>query len=299
VSRYDPARDPVRIVGRWLRWGLKWVVLPAAVGVFLSGNVDIRSLPLVGAERLSAVLLLDGQAYFGHLDDSGESGTLVLRDAYYFQNSSSAATNLSVGLVKRGTEAHEPADGMRINRDRVLAIERVGPSSAVARAIDVERQINGATVPAVSLNRPTVAGTDAIAAQRVAAEHAIARAYVASVDQLGKLNDLVLPVSKAQAKTITDQAIADLRAVRLGALTGLGRAVGMNAADADAYARATDPKLEGQSFANEPGLLLAPDINALVARASALYAQVGDAASKQLTQARATPAPTPSASTRP
>src|SRR3982074_3419149 len=104
--------------------------------------MDIRSLPLVGPERLSAVLLLDGQAYFGHLDDSGESGTLVLRAAYYFQNASGAATNLSVGLVKRGTEAHEPADGMRINRDRILAIEHVGLTSPVSLAIEAERQIS-------------------------------------------------------------------------------------------------------------------------------------------------------------
>ncbi|HEV2011575.1 MAG TPA: hypothetical protein VGS17_11180 [Candidatus Limnocylindria bacterium] len=299
MTRYDPERDRVRIAGRWIRWGLRWIVLPAAIGVFVSGNIDARSLPLIGPERLSAVLLLDGQAYFGHLDDSGESGTLVLRDAYYFQNASGGATNLSVGLVKRGTEAHEPADGMRINRDRVLAVERVGPDSAVARAIDVEREISGASVPAVSLNRPAIAGADALSAQRVAAEHAIARAYAASVDQLGKLNDLVLPVSKAEAQAITQKAIADLRTVRLSALTGLGRAVGLSAADAEAYARVTDPRLEGQSFANEPGVLLAPDLNALIARASALYAQVGDAAAKQLTQPRATPSSSPSASPRP
>jgi hypothetical protein len=299
VTRYDPERDPVRIAGRWLRWGLKFVVLPAALGIFFSGNIDVRSLPLVGPERLSAVLLLDGQAYFGHLDDSGESGTLVLHDAYYFQNATGAATNLSVGLVKRGTEAHEPADGMRINRDKVLAVERVGLDSAVAQAIDVERELSNAPVPAVSLNRPAVASSDAVVAQRVAAEHAIARAYAASVDQLAKLNGLVLPVSKAQAQTITEQAVTDLRAVRLSALTGLGRALGMNAADADGYARATDPKLEGQTFANETGVLLAPDLNSLVARAAALYAQVGDAAAKQLTQAQATPAPSPTPSAGP
>jgi len=174
VTRYDPARDPVRIAGRRLRWLLRWIVLPAAIGIFVSGNVDGRALPFIGPERLTAVLLPDGQAYFGHLDDSGESGTLVLRDVYYFQNATGSATNVSVGLVKRGTEAHDPADGMRINRDRVLAVERVGPDSAVARAIEVERELGGAPAPAVSLNRPAVADPVVLAAQRVAAEHAIA-----------------------------------------------------------------------------------------------------------------------------
>jgi hypothetical protein len=68
----------------------------------------------------------------------------------------------------------------------------------------------------------------------------------------------------------------------------------MSATDADAYVRATDPLLEGQSFANDPAVLLAPDIDAIVTRAAQLYAQVGDAAAKQLTQPKATPTPTPS-----
>ena len=114
MTRYDPARDPVRIAGRRLRWALRWIVVPAAIGIFVSGNLDGRSLPLIGPERLSAVLLPDGQAYFGHLDDSGENGTLLLRDVYYFKNSEGAVTGVPVGLVRRGTEAHEPADGMRI-----------------------------------------------------------------------------------------------------------------------------------------------------------------------------------------
>ena len=135
MSLYDPERDRVRIAGRWLRWSLACIALPALLGVFVSANLDARSLPLVGPERMSAVLFLDGQAYFGHLDDSGESGTLVLRDVYYFKNSEGGVTGLPVGLVRRGTEAHEPADGMRINRDRVLAVERVGLGSAVAQAI--------------------------------------------------------------------------------------------------------------------------------------------------------------------
>ena len=127
MSAYDPERDPVRRIGRALRWATPWIIVPAILGVFISGNVDVRALPLVGPERETAVLFLDGQAYFGHLDDSGESGMLVLRDVYYFQDAKSGTTGLPVGLVARGQEAHEPADGMQINRERVLAIERVRP----------------------------------------------------------------------------------------------------------------------------------------------------------------------------
>jgi hypothetical protein len=299
MSLYDPERDRVRIAGRWLRRGVPWVALPVFLGVLVSANVDARSLPIVGPERLSAVLFLDGQAYFGHLDDSGESGTLLLRDVYYFKTSQGGTTGVPVGLVRRGTEAHEPADGMRINRDRVLAIERVGNGSAVAQAIQVERALVRATPPNVTLNRTTVANAATLASQRVGAEHAIERAWSAAVDQLNKLNELVLPVTKTEAKTITDKAIGDLRAVRRSALAQLAKGLGMSEADADAYVRATDPLLEAQSFANDPGVLLAPDIDAIVTRYSQLYAEVGDAAAKQLTEPKATPAPTPSASPRP
>ena len=295
MSLYDPERDRVRLAGRWLRWSLRWVALPVILGIFVSANVDFRSLPLFGPERMSAVLFLDGQAYFGHVDDSGENGTLTLRDVYYFKNSEGGPTGVAVGLVRRGTEAHEPADGMRINRDRVLAIERVGNGSAVAQAIQVERELMHASPGNVSLNRTTVGTPSALAAQRVAAEHDIARAWSAAVDQLRKLNDLVLPVTKSEAQAITEKAVADLRTVRRNRLAAIASELGMSAADTDAYVRATDPVLEGQSFANEPAILLAPDFDAIVTRAAELYTQVGDAAAKQLTEPKPTPAPTPSA----
>lgn len=293
MSLYDPERDPVRIAGRWLRWSLAWIAAPVLLGVLVSANVEVRSLPLFGPERMSAVLFLDGQAYFGHLDDSGESGTLVLRDVYYFKNSAGGVTGVPVGLVRRGTEAHEPADGMRVNRDRILAVERVGLSSAVAQAVQVERQLMHASPGNVSLNRTTVAGAPALAVQRVATEHDIARGWTAAVEQLRKLNELVLPVSKTEAESITEKAINDLRTVRRNALAAVASRLGMSTTDADAYVRATDPLLEGQSFANETGVLLAPDLDAIVTRATQLYAQVGDAAAKQLTEPKATPSPRP------
>jgi len=301
VSRYEPDRDPVRIAGRTLRWAAPWILLPAAVGVFVSGNVDVRLLPLVGPERETAILLLDGQAYFGHLDDSGESGTLVLRDVYYFQDAKGGPTGLPVGLVLRGQEAHEPADGMRVNRDKVLAIERVRAESAVARAITVERALRAVAPPLISLNRAAVATRDALVPQRFATEQGIARGFAAAVDQLAKLNELVLPVSKADAQAITDKALADLRTVRRSALGAVAQALQMTTADAEAYVRTTDAQLDRSSFAADAGVLLAPDLYAVVTRATQLYAQVGDAAAKQLTQAKPSPSvsPAPSPSTTP
>jgi hypothetical protein len=307
VSRYDPERDPVRKAGRALRWAAPWILLPAALGVIVAGNIDVRSLPLVGNERETAVLLLDGQAYFGHLDDSGESGTLVLRDVYYFLDSKGAPTGLPVGLVLRGQEAHEPADGMRINRDKVLAVERVRADSAVGRAIVAQRALRGTVAPVLSLNRPAVGGREALIPQRAATEQGIARGYATAVDQLTKLNELVLPVSKADAQAITDKARTDLRTVRQSALGAVAQVLQLTATDADAYVRTTDAQLDRSSFDSDAGVLLAPDLYAIVTRATQLYAQVGDAAAKQLTQAKPSPStsptplpsPSPSATTRP
>src|SRR5947209_15468705 len=126
----------MRVPG-WVRW----VVLPVLVGALCGAALDPSRLPPVAGERIDAVLLLDGQAYFGHLEDFGLSDTVTLRDVYYFQDARATTTNLAVALVQRGTELHAPADGMQIRRDKILAIEHVAPTSAVATAIAAEREI--------------------------------------------------------------------------------------------------------------------------------------------------------------
>jgi hypothetical protein len=126
----------MRVPG-WVRW----LVLPALAGALLGAAIDPSRLPPVAGERIDAVLLLDGQAYFGHLEDFGLSDTVTLRDVYYFQDARAATTNLAVALVQRGGEVHAPADGMQIRRDKILAIEHVSLSSAVAKAIAAQREI--------------------------------------------------------------------------------------------------------------------------------------------------------------
>ena len=120
---------------------VRWLAVPAFAGALVGAFVDVQRLPLVTGERIDAVLLIDGQAYFGHLEDFGVSDTVTLRDIYYFQDARAATTNLPVALVQRGTELHAPADGMRIRRDKILAIEHVAPTSAVAKAIAAQREI--------------------------------------------------------------------------------------------------------------------------------------------------------------
>jgi hypothetical protein len=183
---------------------------------------------------------------------------------------------------------------MSINRERVLALERVRPESSVAKAIDAERALRGITPPLLSLNRAAQPSRSGLAPQRAATEQGIARGFVAAIEQLRKLTtELVLPVSKAEAQTISDKAVVDLRTVRRNALVKLSETLGMGPAEADTYVRTTETKLDATSFTIDAGVLLAPDLSAIVTRANTLYVQVGDAAAKQLTQPRAPPAATP------
>lgn len=125
-----------------LREVARWILLPFVAGGILSANTELGALPFSGVERLSAVFLLDGQAYFGHLEDPPWSDTLVLRDVYYFEDARKASTGLAVALVKRGREIHQPFDTMRIRRDKVLGIERISQDSAVAKAVAAERALD-------------------------------------------------------------------------------------------------------------------------------------------------------------
>jgi hypothetical protein len=122
------------------------VLVPILAAVFLGSAVDPQSLPFVGSERISAVFLLDGQAYFGHLEDSPLSGTIVLRDVYYLNDASKVTTDYPLGLVKRGNELHQPVDVMFIRRDRVVAIERVTLTSPIGQAIASQRALDRAAV---------------------------------------------------------------------------------------------------------------------------------------------------------
>ena len=145
----------------------------------------------------------------------------------------------------------------------------------------------------VRLNPPTVADPTALAPQREAAEHALARGYARSVDQLKSTGNVRLPVSPAQAAAIQQKAITDLKTVRRAALADLATASGLRGADATAYVTATEPRLDdATAVANEPGALLAPGFFAIVSRADALFAQVADQATRELTTAPASPSPT-------
>lgn len=270
-------------VARELRLLITLIVLPLVLGGALSLGVDVTTLPLVAPERLTAVFLRDGQTYFGHLDDNGAGGTVTLADVYYFQDARQSSTGLPLGLVKRGGEAHQPLDRMRINRDSVLVMERLTPNSPVAMAIAAQRALGG-DGPGTLLDRRTVATAAEIGAQRLGLERDLARGYAKSLETLNKLRELVLPVTAQQAAAILAKATDDLRSVRRAALGATATALGYTQVEATAYIASTDPQLETAPAATVTPTLLAPALYAVVLRADQLEAQIVDAASKQLTQ---------------
>lgn len=146
-------RERLRALARRLpdararRWALRWLVAPLVAGALVSTAVDAPSLPLFGRPQLWAVVLVDGQAYFGRLEDVGGSDSLVLREPYYLQEARNAGTDVGVAVVKRGGEVHVPMPEMRIRREKVLLVERVSADSPVARAIAAQRSFDALAAP--------------------------------------------------------------------------------------------------------------------------------------------------------
>lgn len=121
---------------------LRGAIAGLALGVVAASFVDPRATPWNGNERIYAVLLVDGQAYFGHLRDLPWSDTVELSDVYYFQDARQSSTNVPLALAKRGSELHQPTDGIAFRRDKVLAVELLAAGSPVRAAIAADRALS-------------------------------------------------------------------------------------------------------------------------------------------------------------
>lgn len=123
--------------GRWMFLLLVIIIIVVALG-FL--NMLPGTGTMVASSDYQAVFLSNGQVYFGKAHNPNNQ-YVSLTDIYYLQVTQQlqpapnqpAAQNIS--LVKLGAELHGPQDEMRINRDHVLFIEDLKPSSEVSKAI--------------------------------------------------------------------------------------------------------------------------------------------------------------------
>jgi hypothetical protein len=87
----------------------------------------------------SAVLLDNGQLYYGKLVNAGSSFP-ELTDVYYIQSQANQETKAVTSvLVRRGNEWHGP-DRMFLNERHVVLIEPVGTTSKVAQLIEADKQ---------------------------------------------------------------------------------------------------------------------------------------------------------------
>jgi hypothetical protein len=109
-----------------------------AVAVGLLAILVFRDFQQHRSVRLTtpfqAVLLTNGEAYYGRLDGAA-SDYPVLTDVYYVQRRINPETKQTAGvLVKRGKEWHSP-DRMVLNKNHIVLIEPVSPDSELGKAI--------------------------------------------------------------------------------------------------------------------------------------------------------------------
>jgi len=119
-----------------------------AVAVLLAVLVFQNARSRAGPELTvpyHGVLLTNGQAFFGRLENAG-SAFPVLREVYYIRSQTNANTKeVTNTLVKRGQEWHAP-DAMILNASHVVLIEPVKPDSKVGQLIEQSRR-SGTDMP--------------------------------------------------------------------------------------------------------------------------------------------------------
>jgi len=115
---------------------LTTVALIVAFALGLAGGIGWKSRgPTVRFDTsYQAVLLDNGQAYFGKLTEAGSEHP-ILSEVYYIQQQSDPETKqVRSILVRRGSEWHAP-DHMMIEARHIIFIEPVSPTSKLADLI--------------------------------------------------------------------------------------------------------------------------------------------------------------------
>jgi hypothetical protein len=118
-----------------------WIL--AGVLVIVAATWHIARLARGSTTRFTtpyqAVLLTNGNVYFGKLEDYGTRFP-VLTDVFYVQSTTNSETKQTMNvLVKRGKELHAP-DRMYLNPNQIILVEPVGPDSKVAQLIAEQKK---------------------------------------------------------------------------------------------------------------------------------------------------------------
>jgi hypothetical protein len=131
----------IRITGATVRRALLGMLLVAAVGGLAWGGwLLLRSDPFGGyvdPDRYQAVYLVNGQVYFGHLEDAGDELYLV-QEAFFIAEvpgeGEGAPPIQQVRSVRE--EFHQPDGDILIPKQAVIRVDNLTPDSEVALAID-------------------------------------------------------------------------------------------------------------------------------------------------------------------
>jgi hypothetical protein len=108
--------------------------LIVAAAILLAGWINKRTHSVSFDKPYQAVLLSNGQVYYGRLEGYGTAEP-ILREVYYVQVSTNPQTHETTNiLLKRGREWHAP-DRMYINPNQILLVEPVGEDSKVSDLI--------------------------------------------------------------------------------------------------------------------------------------------------------------------
>jgi len=110
------------------------IAFACLIAVFAYQSIRAHTTPELRAP-FHAVLMMNGQAYFGRLERLGTTFPL-LRDVYYVRSQVNPETKeVTNSLVKRGQEWHAP-DFMLLNASQILLIEPVKPGSRMSKLIE-------------------------------------------------------------------------------------------------------------------------------------------------------------------
>jgi hypothetical protein len=105
-----------------------------ALSILLASWLGKRTHTVQFDKPYQAVLLSNGQVYYGRLEGYG-SDAPVLREVYYVQSNVNPQTHEQSNiLLRRGKEWHGP-DRMYLNPSQILLVEPVGTDSKVADLI--------------------------------------------------------------------------------------------------------------------------------------------------------------------
>jgi hypothetical protein len=122
----------------WKQHRTRVLILLAAVIVAVGAVTVVlttkRGSAVTFETAYQAVLLSNGQAYYGRLEGYGTEHP-VLREVYYVQSAANPQTHEQNNiLLKRGMEWHGP-DRMYLNPSQIILVEPVGADSKVAELI--------------------------------------------------------------------------------------------------------------------------------------------------------------------